>query len=125
MSFYSRLRKFSKKLSSQYPLAIVLDHMFTEGSFSRYRIEVVDTRYTDSKPRTYSVVEFTVEAMGRKRYIRDFSVSMVEDNVKLLEDSLKLAVVSATRSLVVLLFKSFKSRGARSNVLYVSKFLGI
>jgi hypothetical protein len=124
MSFYSRLRRFSKRLSSQYPLGVVLDHVFTEGSFSRYRIEVVDRR--EGKPKPYSVVEFTTEAVGRRRYIRDFSVYMVEDNVKMLEDSLKPAVLSATRSLVVLLFKSFKSsRGARSSVLYVSKFLGI
>jgi len=116
LGFYSRFRRFSKKLSSQYPLRVSLSSTVL-GGLTWYKIEVTDKDMS----KLYSVIVFSVESSTgtRKRNIVSFAVSV-------LEDSFNGVVVGATRSLVLLVFKSFRcSKSVKSDAVYLSKFLGI
>jgi hypothetical protein len=114
LGFYSRFRRFSKKLSS-YPLRVSLSSTVL-GGLTWYKIEVTDK----DRSKLYSVIVFSVEStFSRKRNIVSFAVSV-------LEDSFNGVVVSVTRSLVLLVFKSFRcSKSVKSNAVYLSKFLGV
>jgi hypothetical protein len=114
MGFYSRFRRFSRKLSSQYPLRVSLSSTVL-GGLTWYKIEVTDK----DRGKLYSVIVFSVESLSaRKRNIVSFAVSVLED--------FNGVVVGVTRSLVLLVFKSFRcSKSVKSNVVYLSKFLGV